>query len=303
MTLSAQPGHGRTALSRALTVLTAVIALVSMIAGAETTLGAEPPSIQASLAHGPTASASSFRRCAKPLGYTPKNGGYGLIIEKMHVQRITCNRAAKIGGAFYAGDPMPKGWTCGYSEADYFTHCRYRSSRHAFRFVFGGDAGRTSTDAQASSRRRDAISFRGIGGIRWGAKLTRVETALGISFDCSEGLIPGHCLCPPSEPDLSLLFVFDSRGPQDARLQAVFGGGRAHTPAGIAIGSSKRAVEKAYPGARYKVNAPIDSGLSTLLLARHNGHALLFYLSNGHVNGISGYANGSAGNLEAEQCA
>lgn len=160
-----------------------------------------------------------------------------------------------------------------------------------------------SSTAETSRRRRDAISFRGIGRVRWGASLTRVEDALNIAFDCSEGLVPGHCLCPPSEPDLSLRFVFNSKAPQDARLQAVFGGGGAHTPAGIAIGSSKRAVEKAYPGARYKVNAPINSGLSTLLLARHNGHALLFFLSNGHVSGISAYADGSAGNLEAEQCA
>jgi len=121
------------ALRRAL--LPAVLTLTALDA-----LALEFPDVVA--ARGPVSSASSYRLCRQPLGYAPKNGGYGLIIERMHVQRITCRRAARIGGAFYASDPMPPGWSCAYSDADYFTRCRYRSSRHAFRFVFGGDAGR-----------------------------------------------------------------------------------------------------------------------------------------------------------------
>jgi hypothetical protein len=124
-------------------LLAVVLALTALSAVA-------PPTAMA--ARGPLASASSYRLCRQPLGYAPKNGGYALIIEQMRVQRITCRRAAKIGGAYYAGDPVPPGWSCSYSEADYLTHCRYRSSRHAFRFAFGGDAGRAQISAVRTCR-------------------------------------------------------------------------------------------------------------------------------------------------------
>jgi hypothetical protein len=185
-------------------------------------------------------------------------------------------------------------------------------ARPASRARQGGDRprffrrvdGSAGIDAQASRYRRNAISFHGIGGVRWGAKLPRVEDVLGISFDCSEGLVPSKCLCPPSEPDLSIGFVFDLQVPQFARLQAVYAySGSAHTRTGISIGSSKRAVERAYPGARYEVNAPLNSGISTFLLARRNGHALVFSLDRGRVRGIGAYARGGSRNIEAEQCA
>jgi len=255
---------------------------------------------RAALRSGATAQASSAKNCG-PLGYAPKNGGYSLIIGDMRVRRIGCAKSARIGGAYLAGAPVPAGWRC---QQGLRTACRYRHSQRRFSFVFEGDAGRLGRPAEASRRPRVAISFRGIDGLRWGTKLTRVEERLGVSFDCSEGLIPGRCLCPPSQPDLSILFVFDLQGPGQARLQAFFAyGGSAHTPRGIAVGSSKRAVERAYAGARYEVNAPLNSGLSTFLLARHNGHALVFQLRNGHVSSILAYARGGSGSIAAEQCA
>ncbi len=88
------------------------------------------------------ATASALKKCSGPLGYSPKNGGYGLIIEDMRVQRINCKRAAEIGGEFYAGDPMPHGWHCQYPNGASATHCRYRHTHRRFSFIFGGDAGR-----------------------------------------------------------------------------------------------------------------------------------------------------------------
>ncbi len=243
---------------------------------------------------------SAARDCG-PLGYAPKNGGYSLIIEDMRVWRIGCAKAARLGGAYLAGDPVPASWRC---QQGVRTACRYRHSRRRFSFIFGGDAGRLGRPSEASRQRGPAISFRGIDGLRWGSKLTRVEKRLGVSFDCSEGLIPGRCLCPPSQPDLSITFLFDLQGPRHARIQAFFVyGGSAHTARGISLGSSKGAVERAYPGAGYEVNAPLTGGISTFLLARHNGHALAFTLEGGRVRSILAFAHDGSGNLSSEQCA
>ncbi|HEX6688497.1 MAG TPA: hypothetical protein VF085_07510 [Solirubrobacterales bacterium] len=115
-------------------VLAAAIAVFGFIA-VEQASGGE---LRAGSSSAPVASASSLKACKRPLGYAPKNGGFGLIIEKMHVQRIGCEKAAMIGGAYIAGDPVPAGWHCRQATR---TSCRYRHSRRKFRFQFGGDAG------------------------------------------------------------------------------------------------------------------------------------------------------------------
>jgi hypothetical protein len=86
------------------------------------------------------AASASYKSCPELMGYAPKNGGYGFIIELMRVHRVGCERAAKTGGAFYAGDPMPPGWRC-QTGGDAWTSCRFRHSHRKFRFIFGGDAG------------------------------------------------------------------------------------------------------------------------------------------------------------------
>jgi hypothetical protein len=130
-----------------------------------------------------------------------------------------------------------------------------------------------------------------------------VEHALNVTFDCSIGLVPGRCICPPSEPELSAILVFDAGGPQAARLQALFTSSHAaHTARGISVGSSKPAVEHAYPGASLNVNAPLTSGLSTYLLAHRHGHALVFTLIHGRVSSIMGFARGGRKSISSEQC-
>lgn len=161
----------------------------------------------------------------------------------------------------------------------------------------------SSADAGASAK-MPAVSFTGIGALEWSARLPLLEEEVGASFDCSVGLVPGKCLCPMSTPDLPITFLFDLKSHQNSRLQGFFGyEAGVHTDRGVAIGSSKKAVRRAYPGARLKVNAPLTSGLSTFFIARHQGHALVFTLEAGKVDGILGFADGRRSNIEAEQCA
>jgi hypothetical protein len=149
-----------------------------------------------------------------------------------------------------------------------------------------------------------SISYRGIAGARWGASVERVERAAGVAFDCSEGLLPGRCLCPPAIPEVKTLFVFDAKPPKSARLQAVISAdSSARTPRGVAIGSTRRTAEKAYPAATYKANAPLTGGLSSYLLSRHHGHALVLVLDNGRVGSIMAFARGGFESITAEQCA
>jgi hypothetical protein len=83
-----------------------------------------------------------LRKCDSPLGYGPKGGGWALILDFMRVRGVSCRRAAKIGGAFIARDPIPPGWHCHYLEDPAgWTSCRYRHSTRLLKFAFGGDAG------------------------------------------------------------------------------------------------------------------------------------------------------------------
>lgn len=79
-----------------------------------------------------------MRRCGERV-YAPKSGGFGLILERVRAHRISCAGAARIGGAYYAGDPIPAGWRCATSDAEYWTACVH--GRRRLRFFFGGDAG------------------------------------------------------------------------------------------------------------------------------------------------------------------
>lgn len=87
------------------------------------------------------ASASSFRACRSQGVYPPKDGGYGLIISRIHVQRVSCDRAVDIGGAYMAGDPVASGWRCQVSSSSGWTSCRYKHSGRKFRFILEGNAG------------------------------------------------------------------------------------------------------------------------------------------------------------------
>lgn len=71
--------------------------------------------------------------------YAPRNGGWGLILDRLHAHGLSCSAAARVGGAFYAGDPLPRRWRCATSDTQYWTVCV--RGRERLRFLFGGDAG------------------------------------------------------------------------------------------------------------------------------------------------------------------
>ena len=120
---------------RAITVT--LIVLVAALLLPSTAPGASAVAAEAE----PLATASSLHSCKERFYlYEPRSGGYALIIEKLHVQRIACKKAANIGGAYIARDYIPVGWHCATNRRG-TTACHYKHSRHKFRFVFGGDAG------------------------------------------------------------------------------------------------------------------------------------------------------------------
>lgn len=53
--------------------------------------------------------ASPYKACRHTLLYPPKNGGYGLILTRLHVRRLSCGKAVQIGGGFLVGDGIPRG--------------------------------------------------------------------------------------------------------------------------------------------------------------------------------------------------
>jgi hypothetical protein len=71
--------------------------------------------------------------------YAPRSGGFALILERLRAHRVSCSAAARIGGAYYAGDAIPRGWRCATSDAEHWTACV--RGRRRLRFFFGGDAG------------------------------------------------------------------------------------------------------------------------------------------------------------------
>lgn len=71
--------------------------------------------------------------------YAPRSGGFALILGRLRAHRVSCSTAARIGGAYYAGDPIPDGWRCATSDSEYWTACVH--GRHRLRFFFEGDAG------------------------------------------------------------------------------------------------------------------------------------------------------------------
>lgn len=80
-----------------------------------------------------------FRSCGKDSFYGPKGGGYALILFKLRVHGITCHRGAHIGGAWFAGDPVARGWHCATQSS--LTSCRNQSGTKKLRFIFDGSAG------------------------------------------------------------------------------------------------------------------------------------------------------------------
>lgn len=145
------------------------------------------------------------------------------------------------------------------------------------------------------------VSFHGYGAAHWGEPLAGVEQALAVSFDCSGGAIPGTCLCPTPGPELPVVLAFDVSGPP--RLMSLFTGDPdARTARGIGVGSTRRAVRRAYPSARL-VHGGLGGGLSTFYLVRHGGRALAFSVGRRRVNSLSAFQNGRRRFIESEVCA
>lgn len=142
------------------------------------------------------------------------------------------------------------------------------------------------------------LSFGGYGAATWGMTPDEVSSAQQLTFDCSEGLVPGQCLCPPYTPSGNVVYVFGNEG---TALNAVFSvNRRARTDRGIHPGSSKRSVKHKYPKARLVRKGALTSGLSTYYIANSGINALVFMLGKRHVSGIIAFENGNE--RESELC-
>jgi hypothetical protein len=145
------------------------------------------------------------------------------------------------------------------------------------------------------------ISFEGYGAARWGEPVQGVEAALGVSFDCSGGAIPGECLCPPAEPELPVVLAFDVRGtPRLSSLFTIDPG--VSTDRGIHVGSYRWQVRMAYPSGRL-VRGGLGGGLSTYYLIRHDGHAIAIEVGARRVKSIDAFANAHHSSITSETCA
>jgi hypothetical protein len=141
-----------------------------------------------------------------------------------------------------------------------------------------------------------AISFTGVGNLRWGMTLRGVERALGTTFDCYRGAVPGTCLCEQGPGATDIAFSQD-------RLVALFAVARsAHTSRGVSTGSPARQVRERYPHSRL-IRGGLGGGLATFYLARHDGHAIAFSIERGKVVAIEAFASDALPNIGSEFCA
>jgi hypothetical protein len=150
---------------------------------------------------------------------------------------------------------------------------------------------------QASSQGEHlTVDFDGIGPLHWNMSLAAVGRELGRTFDCSQGAVPGTCLCEEGPASSTIAF---SRG----RLIALFT--RSHsatTSRGVSIGARSASVVYRYPRARL-VEGGLGGGLARFYLARHEGHALVFNLQRGRVAEIAAFANDDLEDIASELCA
>ena len=153
-----------------------------------------------------------------------------------------------------------------------------------------------TADASGASSAR--LGPDGYGAARWGMTVSPVEQRLGVTFDCSGGLSPGTCICPPANPPLPVTLVFGVNG----TLTAAFTNDRSvRSDREIHVGSRRAAVSRAYPSARLEVNMPLTSGLSTFYLYRRSHHALVFVLTGPRVSSIIAFSKDRG--LDGELCA
>lgn len=79
-----------------------------------------------------------LRPCPTPRVYPPKRGGFGLIISRLEVRRISCPRGVRIAGANSAGESLPRGWMCAFAETTGETQCQ--RGRRILTYSFEGTA-------------------------------------------------------------------------------------------------------------------------------------------------------------------
>jgi len=85
------------------------------------------------------ADALGLHACKRALVYAPKgHDGYGLIISRLKVRRVSCRRALQIAGANSAGEPWPRGWQCTFVDANGRNQC-WRG-RKLLTYYFEGSA-------------------------------------------------------------------------------------------------------------------------------------------------------------------
>jgi hypothetical protein len=85
------------------------------------------------------ADAQGLHPCKRALVYVPKgHDGYGLIISRLKVRRISCRRGLQIAGANSAGEPWPRGWQCTFVDAKGRNQC-WRG-RKLLTYYFEGSA-------------------------------------------------------------------------------------------------------------------------------------------------------------------
>jgi hypothetical protein len=144
------------------------------------------------------------------------------------------------------------------------------------------------------------ITFEGFGAAHWGETVSAVEGALGVSFDCSGGAIPGACLCPAPTPNLPAVLVFDVRG--TPRLSSLWTDDRsARTARGIHVGSTPAEVVHAYPSARLRHNG-IGGALGTYYLVRHDHHAMAFLVTGKKIRALFAFADPDRDSIASESC-
>ncbi len=80
-----------------------------------------------------------LRPCPSPKVLPPKGGGYGLIVSRLEVRRISCSEALQIVGAYLTGEPLPQGWTCRFVKGTGKTQCRQGKHR-LLTYYFEGTA-------------------------------------------------------------------------------------------------------------------------------------------------------------------
>lgn len=168
--------------------------------------------------------------------------------------------------------------------------------------TYGVDASDASW--QAAAEIQGTASYRlsdyGYGPVAWGARPAAAGRALGLTFDCSGGAVPGTCTCPSTRPDIELSTVFGgTRGLVAASPSSA--NGPMLTTTGIHIGSPVSALRADYPDIRFIQHGWLEESPATFYLYTREGHELLFLTAGGRISFMKAFVD--AGWRTAEDCA